>query len=135
MSARGSLVAAAAAIASTAGACDKDENCACPDHSANAVITLSCPSSTPPTAVVDGPCTVQAQGSDEEIVVPSAASGATCQVALTFADGATTSVSFGFGEEWQACGSDPHGCGQSLVASPASTTVSGGCADGGPLGD
>ncbi|HEX3344687.1 MAG TPA: hypothetical protein VHS09_08955, partial [Polyangiaceae bacterium] len=57
--------------------------------------------------------------------------GGECQVTLTFADGTASTVSLGFAEQWEVCGSDPHGCGQLLIATPATTAVTAPCADGG----
>ncbi|HEY8086424.1 MAG TPA: hypothetical protein VIF09_01220 [Polyangiaceae bacterium] len=56
-------------------------------------------------------------------------------MALTFADGTTATVRIAYEEEWLACGSDPHGCGQDLVPNPALTTLTNECVDGGQTSD
>ena len=42
---------------------------------------------------------------------------------LAFPDGSSTSVSIVFSSSWLACGSDPHGCGQSGQATPSTAYV------------
>jgi hypothetical protein len=60
-------------------------------------------------------------GPSQDITLIANGAG-TCHVELTFANGATSSVDVDFMSEWEACGSDPHGCGQGFIA--ANTTVS-----------
>jgi hypothetical protein len=125
----------ASLLVMAAMACNKDDKCACPERSPTALIAMACPLSTPPTVVASGSCTVQAQGTEELVTPDSRTSASSCQVALTFADGTTATVSIAYGQEWLACGSDPHGCGQALVPTPAMTTLSNECADGGQTSD
>ena len=96
---------------------------------------MACPVSTPPTVVASGPCAVQAQGTDEVVMPQSRTAASSCQVALTFADGTTATVRIAYEEEWQACGSDRHGCGQDSVPNPALTTLTNECVDGGQTSD
>ncbi|HEY6462162.1 MAG TPA: hypothetical protein VIY73_18475 [Polyangiaceae bacterium] len=125
----GSVVVALGGIAVALlanGACTSDSpQCYCPAFGAGmAMIDLGCPAAATVNAS-DG-CTASVSG--QMVFVNQGDAGAGCQVAVTV--GATTSVTtFTFTHEWAACGSDPHGCGQGFVTSPASVALP--CGDAG----
>ncbi len=99
-------------------------NCPAPVHFA--VIHLGCVPMEPPVVKTTGPCSVcvpsQCGPTDnsQNINLTSDSAG-TCHVELIFGSGATSSVDLDFMSQWLGCGSDPHGCGQAIVA--ATTTV------------
>ena len=121
------------------GACTWNGPCNCPPPGDLAVIALGCVPAEPPVVKTTGPCAAcpafLANGSEasfpdgitcgagpsQDITLIANGAG-TCHVELTFANGATSSVDVDFMSEWEACGSDPHGCGQGFIA--ANTTVS-----------
>jgi hypothetical protein len=113
-----------------AGGCGHGQ-CSCPSPPQGATINLGCVPVEPPVVKTTGPCSVcptaLANGQIPEgsgCAVPAnvnyivlLANGAgTCHVELTFASGATSSRDVDFMSEWEACGSDPHGCGEGFVA-------------------
>lgn len=102
--------------------------CNCPDGVGEATIEL-CGAIGSVTVEPDGACSVQ-EGSGK-LYVQSDVAG-TCHVEVTFATSTvSTDIVMTMGS-WMACGSDPHGCGQTIVATPA-TVMLGPCgeADGG----
>jgi hypothetical protein len=125
-------------IAFGAGGCHIGGDCNCPAPPRSATIQLGCAPSQPPVITTTGPCSVCPaalsngmipQGSncavpqDASYVVVEASGAGTCHVELTFQNGAMSSVDVDFVSDWIACGSDPHGCGEGLLATGA---------DGGP---
>jgi hypothetical protein len=108
------------------GACTSDSpHCYCPmAHSGTSTIQVAC--DQPVTAIASDGCTASVSGSFVGVLQGDAGGG--CEVAVTV--GATTTVTtFTFTDEWVACGSDPHGCGQGSVTSPAYVTLP--CGDAG----
>ena len=118
-------------VAGTGGACgarSNGDNCNCPTGNNTAVLELQCTQPVPPDVQVVGACTVQS--SPLNIFITSTGPG-TCQVAVTFSNGTAYSMSVTVSDTWFACGSDPHGCGQQLIVSPASVSVGNECMDAG----
>jgi hypothetical protein len=122
-------------VAFQAGGCvTVPGQCSCPAASSSATIDLGCVPRWAPVVVATGPCTVcpfvpldggipegarcAVRGISQYIMVNANAAGA-CHVEWTFPGGATSSIDLVFASEWRACGSDPHGCGEGLAASPA----------------
>jgi hypothetical protein len=48
-----------------------------------------------------------------------------------FANGTTSSTDITFASQWLPCGSEPHGCGEGVTATPSLVTVGNQCVDSG----
>ncbi|HEY1693996.1 MAG TPA: hypothetical protein VGG39_17635 [Polyangiaceae bacterium] len=111
----------------TTGGCNRadDAQCYCPnDGPGVSTIEVACDQLV--TATAGGGCTASVSGSF--VGVEQGEAGAGCQVVVTVG-ATTTTVAFTFTQEWIACGSDPHGCGQGFTTSPAYVTLP--CGDAG----
>jgi hypothetical protein len=103
------LVLSCEDIGSNGGAC----KCNGPNRIVE--IDLGCHSGEKPVVKTGGPCSV-ASGQDYSEGVYLQASGAgTCHAELTFGSGTASSVDVAIVSRWEACGSDPHGCGQAFL--------------------
>jgi hypothetical protein len=123
-------------LSMSVGACDLTGDgstpCACPGSSTgSAVIQLLCVPASGPSIQVSGPCTAARVGPLEIDVQSDGADGGACQVELAFAGGVSAEASVTFFAQWEACGEDPHGCGENVVAVPATTTIGSQCGDAG----
>jgi len=98
--------------------------CNCPDNVGVATIEL-CGAIGSAVADPDGACSVQ-QASGR-LYVQSDVAG-TCHVEVTFATGTVSTDIVMTTGSWLSCGSDPHGCGQAIVATP-STVMLGPCGE------
>jgi hypothetical protein len=111
--------------------CSSGSNCDCPDDVAFATLELPCNTSAAATARTTGPCSAQVW-SPESVVVTGTAAGA-CRIELTLPGGAITTADVTFAPgDWSPCGSNPHGCGQLLAATPPVVLVEGQCPDASP---
>jgi hypothetical protein len=110
------------------GGCGLAGQCSCPPPPNGAAIDFSCLPTEPPVAKTTGPCSVCppaapntpisgcAVPEHSRYIIVIANGAGTCQVELTFGNGATSSVDLDFTSHWIACGSDPHGCGEGFIA-------------------
>jgi hypothetical protein len=104
--------------------------CNCPDGTGEATLHLAC-AATPVVTTSEMECTAQQPVGSDEIFVTSGVAG-TCHVVLTFAGGATLSTDIDFTPgAWLSCGSNPHGCGQNISASPSAVPIANVCVDAG----
>jgi hypothetical protein len=69
----------------------------------------------------------------EEIVEMHPTADGECTVAITFANGSMYSTSFAISGQWEACHSDPHGCGEYLTI-PIYQILIDACGDAGLFG-
>jgi hypothetical protein len=92
-----------------------DETCNCPAGTVvpQIMIRLPCGVTTLPTLTLSGVCAGTGGEQEGSLTFGSYSTG-TCQVELTFADGSMQSTTVEFDGEWLPCGSDPHGCGQTV---------------------
>lgn len=111
-------------LAFGAGGCDEGV-CSCPPTTSAAFLHLECLPIVPPMVTTTGPCFFSTIGQQEvnpngpdaaavgsQDIALSGSGAGTCHVALTFGNGATSSVDVEFKSVSYACGSDPNGCGQ-----------------------
>ena len=103
--------------------------CNCPAGGGETTIQLPCGTTDAPVVKTIGACTV-AQPGPQTLYVVSDVAG-TCHVELTLASGATSSTAIEFVSDWLPCGSDPHGCGQGVTATPSRVPIGNQCADAG----
>ena len=116
----------------TVGACHSDPpQCGCGAGNAEALVQLPCGQGAVGVGStgLDG-CEVDLHLGPETISVESGFPG-TCHVTWTYADGSTASTDIVFTPIWEPCGSDPHGCGQGVITSPAAVQVGDACGDAG----
>ena len=124
-----------AAVLAVLAACSDDplgpaDTCNCPSGVGFVTIDL-CGAIESFAADPDGTCDVQQATASLEVTsdVPG-----TCHLEVTFATGATASTDISFTSSWMPCGSDPHGCGQTVTGTPALSSL-GPCGEGGTPGD
>ncbi len=70
----------------------------------------------------------------EEVVDMVPQGDGDCTVAITFANGFVYGTTFSIGGQWEACRSDPHGCGEYLGVSIDEILI-GACGDAGLYGE
>ena len=103
--------------------------CRCPPARNAAAIELGCVPLAPPVVKTTGPCEAcpaalpngmipegshcAVQPNQDNIQLLSHGAGI-CHVEVTFGDGTTSGVDVDFVSKWQACGSDPRGCGEAF---------------------
>src|SRR5579872_5998023 len=100
-----------------AGGCGLGGACSCSLPPRSATIDLGCVPIEPPVVKTTGPCSAMLENSQYITLISNSAG--TCHVELTFGSGTVSSVDLDFMSHWVACGSDPHGCGEGLVATSA----------------
>jgi hypothetical protein len=103
--------------------------CNCGTGNDGVSFQLACTPASPPVVTITGPCVIGPSGPGT-IAVSGNVVG-TCHVEMTFASGGTFSTDLTITSEWLACGSDPHGCGQVIVATPSEVSVPDQCGDAG----
>jgi hypothetical protein len=117
-----SCAACCAALAVSFESCDAGDGppiCGCGEDGP-ATVRIACDAIGMPYVTVTGPCTVQYLGG--EILLTGATTGQ-CQLAIALPDGGVSTVTVSFAEQWEPCGSDPHGCGQTTAATPEEVSV------------
>jgi hypothetical protein len=78
---------------------------------------------------VTAPC-AKLEASTQQILITGNAAGS-CHLTLMFVGGSTYEADIQIMSEWLPCGSDPHGCGQTFVASPPTLVANAECMDSG----
>src|SRR5580692_1332764 len=130
------LLAAICVTVSTcsSGGCGQSGQCSCPY--AGTVITprFTRPPTDTPSLRLSGPCQQTGNTSTPRGAVIPIIGGTdtgTCHATITLVNGEAYSTDFTFAAQWQACGSNPHGCGESFESDASTWTIDNACADAG----
>jgi hypothetical protein len=100
--------------------------CNCGEANGVATLYLACGSPEPSSTQTTGACTVSNAGPGY-INIQGDADGGACHVDVEFEGGAVFSTDVTFEAIWLACGSDPHGCGPGISATPDRVSVGSQC--------
>jgi hypothetical protein len=102
------------------------EQCNCGTAPGITTMLLTCASPGPSGTQVTGACAVSGAGQGY-INVTGDEDGGTCHVEIDFEGGAAFSTDITFAATWLPCGSDPHGCGPGVIATPDRISVGSQC--------